>query len=153
MYSTSEPARLAGESKFWTYCDRVPRKEVTASSGARSRDGCATISQEDQGVGTDPIFIASDDSTPYLYKPLTKRTSPVSTKGLVVNHSHMKALVEWSLTESIRPRRSLFTSTAMSKYMRAVWTSFTTLEFQLICGPALLLGHDICHCTATADHS
>ena len=39
----------------------------------------------------------------------TKRTSPESSHGLVVNHSHMKALVEPSLTESMRPLISLFT--------------------------------------------
>lgn len=40
---------------------------------------------------------------------LTKRTSPASTNGLVVNHSHMNALVELSFTESMSPRMSLFT--------------------------------------------
>ena len=39
----------------------------------------------------------------------TKRASPASTNGLVVNHSHINALVEASLTESIKPRMSLFT--------------------------------------------
>ena len=39
----------------------------------------------------------------------TKRTSPESSHGFVVNHSHMKALVEPSLTESMRPLMSLFT--------------------------------------------
>ena len=42
---------------------------------------------------------------------LTKRTSPASTNGLVVNHSHMNALVELSFTESMSPRMSLFTDT------------------------------------------
>lgn len=44
------------------------------------------------------------------WKRLTKRTSPASTNGLVVNHSHIKALVEPSFTELIRPRMSLFTA-------------------------------------------
>lgn len=42
----------------------------------------------------------------------TKRTSPASAKGLVVNHSHMNALVDPSLTESISPRMSLLTEYA-----------------------------------------
>ena len=40
----------------------------------------------------------------------TKRHSPASTKGLVVNHSHMKALVEPSFTEATSPCISLFTN-------------------------------------------
>ena len=40
---------------------------------------------------------------------LTNRASPASTNGFVVNHSHMKALVDPSLTELINPRMSLFT--------------------------------------------
>ena len=44
----------------------------------------------------------------------TKRTSPESSHGLVVNHSHMKALVEPSLTDSMRPLISLFTGVAYS---------------------------------------
>ena len=39
----------------------------------------------------------------------TNRTSPESLNGFVVNHSHMNALVDPSLTESMRPRMSLFT--------------------------------------------
>jgi hypothetical protein len=44
-----------------------------------------------------------------LLRVHTKRTSPESSHGFVVNHSHMKALVEPSLTELIRPLMSLFT--------------------------------------------
>jgi hypothetical protein len=84
-------------------------------------------------------------------KPLTNRTSPASTKGFVVNHSHMKALVDPSLTELMRPRRSLFTSSYWCGWSwRKVLFRFT-LEFQLIRGPALLPGHDICHCTTTTN--
>lgn len=39
----------------------------------------------------------------------TKRMAPVSRKGFVVNHSHMKALVLPSLTEAMSPWMSLFT--------------------------------------------
>lgn len=52
----------------------------------------------------------SDCYAPCLSRSLTNRTSPASTKGFVVNHSHMKALVDPSFTELMRPRRSLFTS-------------------------------------------
>ena len=40
----------------------------------------------------------------------TKRHSPASANGLVVNHSHMNALVDPSFTESIKPRMSLLTA-------------------------------------------
>lgn len=41
--------------------------------------------------------------------PRTKRTSPESANGFVVNHSHMNALVELSFTDAMRPWMSLFT--------------------------------------------
>jgi hypothetical protein len=43
-------------------------------------------------------------------KERTKRHSPASANGLVVNHSHMNALVEPSFTESINPRMSSLTA-------------------------------------------
>lgn len=70
------------------------------------------MSQDGQGVGTDPILrtIGRNCITERIERqPLTNRASPASTNGFVVNHSHMKALVDPSLTELINPRMSLFT--------------------------------------------
>lgn len=78
--------------------------------------GWAAISQEGHGVGTDPIcetvgFVFSEDVIPPrgMKGIRTKRASPESTKGFVVNHSHMKALVDSSLTELSSPWMSLLT--------------------------------------------
>lgn len=71
----------------------------------------------------------------------TKRTSPESSHGFVVNHSHMKALVEPSLTESISPLMSLFTRVAYSVTRVVGSGGACTLEFE--CGrcPSLLESH------------
>jgi hypothetical protein len=56
MTSTLGPARLAAESKARTYPDRLVINERRASGGARVGDGWAAISQDGQGVGTEPIY-------------------------------------------------------------------------------------------------
>jgi hypothetical protein len=47
--------RLAASSKALTYTDRADKKTRSVAGGARNGDGCAAMSQEGHGVGTDPI--------------------------------------------------------------------------------------------------
>ena len=116
MNATSASARAAGASNARTYPESVARNGVSADAGARV--GCAAISQDGQGVGTEPICDgdARDEKSGNQVRGReegvwrTNRHSPASTKGLVVNHSHMNALVVPSFTESIRPRMSLLTA-------------------------------------------
>lgn len=81
----------------------------------------------------------------------TKRASPASTNGLVVNHSHMNALVVPSFTESIRPRISLLTE-GIYVSCREVHRNRWRLTFELHLGriPALLQAHDVRHGLAPA---
>ena len=58
------------------------------------------------------LVVAVEDLNEEETLILTKRASPASTNGLVVNHSHINALVEPSLTELISPRMSLLTMTS-----------------------------------------
>ena len=70
---------------------------------------------EGHGVGTAPICgrrasdISPNPSNSGKKKGLTNRHSCTSANGFVVNHSHMKALVDPSFTEFNKPRMSLFT--------------------------------------------
>ena len=53
MNATSAAARCAGASNARTYPESASRKGRSASAGARV--GCAAMSQDGQGVGTEPI--------------------------------------------------------------------------------------------------
>lgn len=95
----------------------------------------------------------------------TKRHSPLSLNGLVVNHSHMNALVLPSFTESISPRMSLFTTNINvqgKEEMRRIqvvsarsgeclrWVVACTFEVNSLRIPALLESHYECHGLAPA---
>ncbi len=95
-------------------------ESVAGKGGRECFVGCAAMNQEGQGVGTEPICAHVEISTcsvsmlsmdcregecvdrqkdrrkncgsRYEDGSCTKRASPVSTKGFVVNHSHMDAL-------------------------------------------------------------
>lgn len=71
----------------------------------------------------------------------TKRHSPASANGLVVNHSHMNALVDPSFTESIKPRMSLLTARGDHMEVRNAQQRgyrTRTLEPEVLGGPPLL---------------
>lgn len=55
MNATSAPARASAESNARTWEESALRKVRSASGGARACEGCAAISHDGQGVGTEPI--------------------------------------------------------------------------------------------------
>lgn len=116
------------------------------------------MSQEGHGVGTCPICRGAQRQLRAIQKMthegagLTKRHSPASANGFVVNHSHMNALVVPSFTLSMSPRMSLLT--CVSCFVLLSWEGgggrALTSEFELIRGPILLQCHDIRHRLAPA---
>ena len=104
-YDAPHVSRHSPLLKSTTYFVSEERNADSASGAARV--GCAAIIHEGHGVGTEPIYMAIRTSFLRHGKgkttALTKRTSPRSSHGFVVNHSHMKALVDPSLTEATRP--------------------------------------------------
>lgn len=103
----------------------------------------------------------------FRYEARTKRHSPLSLNGLVVNHSHMNALVLPSFTESISPRMSLFTTNIDVRDKEEIrriqvvsarssgclrWVVACTFEVNSLRVPALLESHYECHGLAPALH-
>ena len=101
-YDAPHVSRHSPLLKSTTYFVSEERNADSASGAARV--GCAAIIHEGHGVGTEPIYMTVSFLRFGRGKTatLTKRTSPRSNHGFVVNHSHMKALVEPSFTEATR---------------------------------------------------
>lgn len=110
------------------------------------------MSHDGQGVGTLPICARLAHVWSTEKERLTKRALPSSTKGLVVKCSHMKALVDPSSTEAMRPCMSLLTKPVVVKFCskRELILCRRTLELKITRRPALLKSHNVCHSLATA---
>jgi hypothetical protein len=134
MNSTFSFSLFSALSNVRTYSLNVLKNVLSTSGGVLSGEGCVAISQDGQGVGTEPM----------------NRHSPASANGLVVNHSHMKADVVPALTESINPRMSLFTGGGKELDRRRKMDGRgRTLELEIAGWPALLHGHHECHSLTT----
>lgn len=100
-----------------------------------------------QGRGYDPPFFSL--AGVQTGSGRTKRHSPASANGLVVNHSHMNALVDPSFTELIKPRMSWLTGTGPETV--GTWGRVArTLKAEVLGGPALLQRHHVRHNLAAA---
>lgn len=114
-----------------------------------------------------PKESARQFSKRFRYEARTKRHSPLSLNGLVVNHSHMNALVLPSFTEAISPRMSLFTTNINVRDKEEIrriqvvsarssgclrWVVTCTFEVNSLRVPALLESHYECHGLAPALH-
>lgn len=152
MNSTFFSLRASGSSKARTYPVSFVKNCLSEARGARSSETCAAICQDGQGVGTEPICglcsklvrVNTGKRRP------TNRTSPLSAHGFVVNHSHIKALVEPSFTEATRPWISFLTERKIRIFQIEQKKAMLTLKRDCVGGPLLAERHDGSHSLAAA---
>lgn len=132
------------ELKLLTNTERLVRKAVTAVAEARS--GCATIIQDGQGVGTEPIWqwsVSTDVQGGFhAYKTSFASIDEWFWSKPLPHECTSRSIIHWiyEATDVIVHYAEFLVGKSSFRETISV-----TLKFQVFCRPALLKCHYICH--------